>query len=157
MLKRILVVGLLASALVFEQRGGGGGGRGGGGGGDMIPQGSFGPVNKLDRLTDMFKLNKDQRKDLKQTFDEAQKEATPLHDQLVKARLAVGEAVIAGKAEDITKTTEAEGVLETQMMMLELKAFAKVTTALDPEQQQKAAGLFVMMRGLFNNKNWNSD
>jgi hypothetical protein len=155
MLKRILVVGLLASALVFAQRGGGGGG--GRGGGDMIPQGSFGPVNKLDRITDMFKLTKDQRKDLKLTFDEAQKEATPVHDQLVKARLAVGEAVIAGKAEDITKTSDAEGVLETQMMMIELKAFAKVTTSLDPEQQQKAAGLFIMMRGLFNNKNWNSD
>ena len=94
---------------------------------------------------------------MKQTFDEAQKEATPLHDQMVKARLAVGEAVVGGKAEEITKTSEAEGALETQMMMIELKAFAKVTTALDPEQQQRAAGLFVMMRGLFNNKNWNSD
>jgi Spy/CpxP family protein refolding chaperone len=157
MLRRILVVGLLGSALMFAQRGGGGGGGGRGGGGGMIPQGSFGPVNKLDRIADMFKLTKDQKKELKQTFDEAQKEAAPLHEQLSKARLAVGEAVVAGKPEEITKNTEAAGGLETQMTMIELKAFVKATTDLDPEQKQKAGGLFLMMHGLFSGKNWNSD
>jgi Spy/CpxP family protein refolding chaperone len=139
---------VLASALAFAQRGGGGG---------MIPQGSFGPINKLDRISDMLKLTKDQKKDVKQTFDDAQKEAAPVHEQISKARLAVGEAAIAGKADEVAKATEAEGALETQMMMIELRAFAKVANGLDPEQQQRAAGLFVMMRGLFNNKNWNSD
>ena len=111
----------------------------------------------MARINDLLKLTKDQRKELKQTFDEAQKEATPIHEQMNKARLAVGEAVVAGKAEDLTKATEAEGSLETQMMMIELKAFAKVAAALDPDQQPRAAGLFLMMRGMFNNKNWNSD
>jgi Spy/CpxP family protein refolding chaperone len=155
MLRRILVIGFLASALVFAQRGGGGGG--GGRGGAMAPQGSFGPVNKMDRITDMLKLTKEQKKELKQTFDEAQKEAAPLNDQIDKARLAVGEAAIAGKAEEIAKATEAEGALQTQMLMIELNAFTKVTAALDPDQQQKAGGLFMMMRGMFTNKNWNSD
>jgi hypothetical protein len=149
---------MFASALALAQRGGGGGGgRGGGGGGDMIPQGSFGPVNKLDRITDMFKLDKDQKKELKQTFDDAQKEAAPLHEQLTKARVAVGEAVVAGKPEEIAKTTEAAGALETQMTMIELKAFVKVTSNFDADQKQKAGGLFGMMHGMFSGKNWNSD
>ena len=97
MLRRILVIGFFASAMVFAQggRGGGGGGRGGG---MDIPAGSFGPINKLDRINDMLKLSKDQKKELKQTFDEAQKEAAPLHEQILKARMALGEAVAAAKA-----------------------------------------------------------
>jgi hypothetical protein len=157
MLRKVLVFGLLGSALMFAQRGGGGGGRGGGGG-SMVPQGSFGPVNKLDRITDMLKLSKDQKKDLKQIFDEAQKEATPLHDQINKARLVVAEAVTGGKSpEELQKAVDAEGALETQMSMLEMKAFARFATGLEPDQQPRASQLFLMMRGLFSNKNWNSD
>ena len=59
--------------------------------------GQLGPVNKLDRINDMLKLSKDQRKELKQTFDEAQKEAAPLHEQILKARMALGEALACGQ------------------------------------------------------------
>ena len=97
MVGRIILVGLLGSVLIFGQRGGGGGG-GRGGGGGMVPAGSFGPINKLDRITDMLKLSKDQKKDLKQIFDEAQKEAVPVHEQITKARVAVGEAGGVGDA-----------------------------------------------------------
>jgi Spy/CpxP family protein refolding chaperone len=154
MLSRILIIGLVGSALVFGQRGGGGGGRGGG----MAPQGSFGPVNKLDRIADMFKLTKEQKKELKQIFDAAQKEAAPLHEGMTKARLAVGEAVTTAKPPDeLSKAVNAEAALETQMTMIELNAFAKVAALMDPDQQQRAGMLFQMMRGMFANKNWNSD
>jgi Spy/CpxP family protein refolding chaperone len=157
MLSRIVMVGLLGSVLMFAQRGGGGGGGGRGGGGGMVPPGSFGPVNKLDRITDMLKLSKDQRKDLKQIFDDAQKEAMPVHEQINKARVAVGEAVVAGKQEEVAKAVDAEASLEAQMTVLELKAFSKFATTLEPDQQQRAGALFQMMRGMFSAKNWNSD
>ena len=156
MVGRIILVGLLGSVLIFGQRGGGGGG-GRGGGGGMVPAGSFGPINKLDRITDMLKLSKDQKKDLKQIFDEAQKEAVPVHEQITKARVAVGEAVVAGKQEDVAKAVDDEAKLEAQMTVLELKAFSKFAMTLEPEQQQRASGLFQMMRGMFSSKNWNSD
>jgi Spy/CpxP family protein refolding chaperone len=155
MLRQILMVGLLGTGLVFAQgRGGGGGGRGGG---NMVPAGGFGPVNKLDRISELLKLTKDQKKDLKQIFDDAQKEATPVHEQIKEARAAVGEAVIAGKQEDIAKAVNSQAALETQMAMIELKAFTKFALGLETDQQQRAGRLFVMMRGMFNSKNWNSD
>ena len=123
----------------------------------MIPSGSFGPVNKLDRITDMLKLTKDQRKDLKQIFDDAQKEATPVHDQMSKARGVIGEAVVAAKPEEVTKAVDAEAALESQMTMIELKAFVQFAGMLDTDQQQRAPALFMMMRGMFSNKNWNAD
>jgi hypothetical protein len=156
MVRRILFIGLLAAAAAFAQRGGGGGR--GGNSGMNIPSTGFGPTNRLDRITELLKLDKDQKKALKQTFDDAQKDATPVHEQMAKARLAIGEAVAAGKSQDeIAKAVNAEAALESQITTIELKAFAKVVAELDPEQQQKAVGLYTMMAGLFNNKNWNSN
>lgn len=157
MLRKILLIGMLGSALVFAQRGGGGGG-GRGGGGSIAPQGSFGPINKLDRLNDMLKLNKDQKKELKEIFDAAQKEAKPLNEQLDKARLAVGEAVAANKgAEEVSQAVNAEAALEAEMGVLEMKAFTRFYVTLETDQRQHAAVLYQMMRGLFEGKNWNSD
>ena len=84
------------------------------------------PHSRLDRLADTLKLNKDQKKDIKATMDDAQKEATPLHEQMNKSRLAIAEAVAAGKPkEEIEKAVMGEAELETQMTALELHAFAK--------------------------------
>jgi Spy/CpxP family protein refolding chaperone len=155
MTRRILMVGLAAAAIAFAQRGAGGGGRGGG---SLAPNIGFGPGSKLDRITQSLKLSKEQKKDLKETFDEAQKEAAPVHEEIVKARLEIGEAVAAGKpADEITKDVKGEGALEAQMAAIELKAFAKFAGTLEPEQQQRAGMVFIMMPGIFSNKNWNSD
>jgi len=157
MMRRLVLMGLLASTIVFAQRGGGGGGRGGGGGMNM-PNIGFGSTNKFDRISEMLGLTKDQKKDLKQTFDDAQKEAAPLHDQITKARLAVADAVAAGKSGDeLAKVVNSESALEAQMTSIELKAFAKVAQGLDEDQQKKASGLYMMMRGMFSGKNWNSE
>jgi len=159
MFTRILTIALLASTLVFAQRGGGGGGRGGGGGG--MPSGGFGgSTNRLDRLTETLKLNKDQKKDIKATMDDAQKEATPLHEQMNKSRLAIAEAVAAGKPkEEIEKAVYSEAELETQMIALELHAFAKSLSFLE-DDQKKAGGtqmIYTMVRGAFLGKNWNAE
>src|SRR5450756_2244695 len=121
---RILLAGLLASTLVFAQRGGGGGG--GRGGGGNVPNMGFGGGTRLDRMSETLKLSKDQKKDVKAAMDDAQKEATPIHDQITKSRMAIAEAIAAGKSqEEIDKAVHSEAELDTQMTSLELHTFAK--------------------------------
>ena len=118
--------------------------------------GNFGGAGLLDRIATMLNLNKDQKKDLKTTFDDAQKEAASLHDQMSKARLVIAEAVASGQSQDdIAKACAAEAQLEAKMTEIELKTFAKFAIGLEPEQKQKAGALFGMMRGMFAGKNWN--
>jgi Spy/CpxP family protein refolding chaperone len=158
MLTRILLAGLLASTLVFAQRGGGGGGgsRGGGGG---VPSMGFGGGTRLDRMSEALKLSKDQKKDVKAAMDDAQKEATPIHDQITKSRLAIAEAIAAGKSqEEIDKAVHSEAELDTQMTSLELHTFAKVVAILEVDQKPRGVPIvFAMVRGAFLGKNWNSD
>ena len=158
MLARILGIGIVACALVVAQRGGGGGSKGGGGG--NMGAASFAPASRLDRLAEALKLNKDQKKDIKSALDDAQKEATPLHEQMNKSRLAIAEAVAAGKPkEEIEKAVFTEAELETQMTSLELHAFASALKLLE-DDQKKAGGtmmLYTMVRGAFLGKNWNAD
>ncbi len=114
MLTRILLAGLLASTMMFAQRGGGGGGRGGGG--MNMGGGGFSAGTRLDRMSEALKLTKDQKKDVKEVMDEAQKEASPIHEQITKSHLAIGEAVAAGKPkEEIDKAVRSEAELETQL------------------------------------------
>ncbi|HTS64392.1 MAG TPA: hypothetical protein VMH28_20355 [Candidatus Acidoferrales bacterium] len=147
---RILITALVAATMVFAQ------GKKGGGQQNNMGGTTYSPPSRLERISDTLKLSKDQRKDLKTAFDDAQKDATPLHDQISKARLAIGEAVAGGKSQDeIAKACAAEAQLDTQMAEIELRAFAKVFLELDKDQQQHAGPLYQMMRGLFNGKNWN--
>ncbi len=78
---RILVVLLAASSLAMAQGKKGGGGGGGNQGIPMMP----GAVNKMDTFNQVLKLDKDQRKQVKTIMDDAQKEATPVRDEMEKA------------------------------------------------------------------------
>jgi Spy/CpxP family protein refolding chaperone len=155
MLTRILLAGLFASTLVFAQGGRGGGSRGGG---DMAPM-MMSSGTRIDHLSDALKLTKDQKKDIKATMDDAQKDAAPVHDLIVKSRLAIAEAVAAGKPqEEIDKAVRAEAELDTQMASIELHAFAKAVSFLEVDQKQRGVPLmFAIVRGAFNGKNWNTD
>jgi uncharacterized membrane protein len=153
MLRRILLVGLLASTLGFAQRGGGGGSRGGGA---PAPNIGFGGGTPFDRVSEMLKLNKEQKKDFKAAMDEAQKEATPIHEQILKSREAIAETVAAGRGQDdLGAAVKAEGALEAQMAEIEMRTFVKVVSSLDEEQRPRAGALFGMLHGIFNKKNWN--
>jgi Spy/CpxP family protein refolding chaperone len=147
---RILLAGLLASTLVFAQRGGGGRG------GSNMSNMSSGET-RMDRLTSALKLNKDQRREIKAAMDDAQKEATPVYEQLPKSHLAIAEAVAAGKSqEEIEKAVHHHAELETQIVSIELHAFAKAVVLLEPDQKQLGIpSLFAMVRGVFGGKNWN--
>jgi Ribonuclease G/E len=92
-------------------------------------------------------------------MDDAQKEATPIHEQLIKGHLAIAETIAAGKSqEEIDKAVHSQAELETQMTSIELHVFAKVVVLLEADQKQRGIRLvFDMVRGAFNGKNWNAE
>ncbi len=171
---KLLLAGLFAAALAFGQPGGGGGmgggdmggmggggGRGNRGGGDMnggegnIPMPRV--VSRMDQISEILKLNKDQKKEVKNILDEGQKEAAPVRDQLSKSDLAIGEAVQGAKSDDDLKPlATSRAALQSQMAGIELSAFAKIYKVLEKDQQQQTRILFSMMKGIFSGKNWNS-
>ncbi len=164
MLVRLLLTGILATGLAFAQRGGGGGGMGGdeGGGGGMGGAGMSLPsaprvINRIDIIAQDLKLDKDQKKAVKNILDESQKEANPVRDQITKSRIVLGDAIQQGKSQDeIKQLVNNEAVLESQMAGIELNAFAKIYKSLQPEQRNQTRGLFQMMKGIFAGKNWNN-
>lgn len=160
MLTKLMITGLLASTLVFAQRGGGGGGGGGGMGGESMGGmggggGSMVRVNRMEMITDMLKLNKDQKKLVKTTLDEGQKDAAPVREQLLKGRKAIAEAVVSGSQDSINTAVNNYAAAEAQMAAIELQAFAKIYPTLEKDQQQHGGQFFAMMNGIFKSKNWN--
>lgn len=152
---KLLLTVILATAPAFAQRGGGGGGRGGVGGGTSGMPMSL--TNRLEIISEVLQLDKNQKKYVKTTFDEAQKEAAPVREQLVKSHEGIGDAIQAGKsAEEVTSLITGHTALEARMTQIELKAFAKVFLQLNQTQQGNSRLLFQMMRGMFSEKNWNS-
>jgi hypothetical protein len=167
MFSKLIFAGLLTFALAFAQRGGGGGGlgedgggagiAGGGRGGDMAPSGNFGPVrpNRLEMMTSLLKLEKDQKKEVKIIMDEGSKEAASLREQMVKGRLRIAEAVKSSSGQDEAVKSYAE--LEAQMAAIELKAFARIYKLLDADQKQRTQRVYQMMNGVFKGKNWTEE
>lgn len=162
MVTKLLLTGLLATTLVFAQRGGGGGmgGDEGGGGGGRGGRGDMGAQlmarpSRMDILTQALNLTKEQKKLVKTTMDDGQKEAGPVREQLAKGRKAIAEAVAGGNQEQVTSAVNAYAAAEAEMTTIELKAFAKIYPALEKDQRQRGAQLYGMMAGIFKGKNWN--
>jgi Spy/CpxP family protein refolding chaperone len=147
---KLLLIGLLAVSMASAQRGG----RGGGGGGMSMP--SAGPYmkNHMEQMTDLLQLSKEQKKDIKTLMDDAQKEAAPLREQLVKGRAQIAAAIQAGQPEGVDGAIKSYSELEGQMAAVEMKAFAGIYKALDQEQKAKASVVFRMIPGIFTRKNW---
>jgi len=145
---RLFVVGIAVTTLAFAQGKKGGGG---GGGSPMMQQ----STSRMDQFTQILKLDKDEKKAVKTIMDDAQKEATPVKDQMDKGRLAIAQAAAGGKQEEIDAAVKSYAGAETQMASIEMNAFAKIYNALDKEQQQKSPQIYQMMPGIFKGKNWN--
>ena len=161
MVTKLLLTGFFATTLMFAQRGGGGGmdaeegvGGGRGGRGNMGAQLMAVP-SRMDILTQALKLTKDQRKLVKTTMDDGQKEAGPVREQLAKGRKAIAQAVAGGNQEQVTSAVNAYATAEAEMTTIELKAFAKIYPALEKDQRQRGGQLYGMMAGIFKGKNWN--
>lgn len=164
MLKKILLTGLLAAAVALAQGGrggggGGGGGMGGGGGermGGMSGGGGMPRTDRLEMISNMMRLTKDQKKMVKSTLDEGQKEAGPVREQLAKARKAIAEAIAGGGQDGVTAAVNNYAAAESQMTTIELRAFSKIWPSLEKEQQQGAKQFYsTLLPGIFKDKNWN--
>ena len=157
MLRKLLVIGMVLASVGFAQRGRGGGG----GGGDAPPMMGGGPGTKIDMISNTLSLTKDQKKAAKTMLDDAAKEATPLREQLSKARIAIADAVQAKKSEaDVNQAVNAYAALATQMTSIEVKTFTKIHDLLDVTQKANNNGVnmvFGMMKNLFATKNWNEE
>jgi Spy/CpxP family protein refolding chaperone len=145
------LIGLLAVSIASAQRGGGGGGRGGG---LSIPSGGPYMKNHMEQMTDLLQFSKEQKKDIKTLMDDAQKEAAPLREQMLKGRAQIAAAIQAGQPEGVDGAIKSYSELEGQMAAIEMKAFAGIYKALDQEQKAKASGVFRMIPGIFTRKNW---
>ncbi len=159
MLSKLFIAGVLAIAVASAQRGGGGG---------MGTEGTSpmerseanarsggGSTNRMEMWSEMLKLSKDQKKQIKTIMDEGQKEAVPVKDQMTKTRTAIAEAVAAGKsAEEIKQASAAFAAVEMQMHQIELNSFAKIYQTLEKDQQAKIRPVFATMSGVFKGKNW---
>jgi hypothetical protein len=150
MMKRILFLTLVAATMAFAQGKKGGGGNNG----PQMPMAGGGATSKMEQFTQILKLDKDEKKQVKSVMDDAQKEAAPLRDQMEKGRLALAQAAASGKQEDIDAAAKSYGAAESQMAGIEMNAFAKIYQALDKEQQSKSPAIFGMFPGIFKNKNW---
>jgi Spy/CpxP family protein refolding chaperone len=149
MIKRVLVLTLAMAALTFAQgkKGGGGGSQGG----SPMMQGS---TSRMDMFTQILKLDKDEKKQVKSIMDDAQKEAAPVRDQMEKGRLAIAQAVAGGKQEEIDAAVKTYAAAESQMAGIEMNSFSKVFQALDKDQQARSPQIFAMFAGIFKGKNW---
>ena len=163
MLMRLLLTVMLAAGLVSvasAQRGGAGP-RGQEGAGD---DGFGGPgagrqyaENKLDRLGDMLRLSRDQKNGAKEIFDAAQKEATPLRDEILKSRAAIAIAILSQKSQpELDQLLANHGSLMAQMTAIEMRAMAKLSGTLSADQQKRIGPLVAFMSGIFSNRNWNT-
>jgi len=159
MLVRLSLLVVLCAGLipVASAQRGGGGGRGGGedAGGPVFgaPSGD----TKLDRIGDMLHLNREQKKNVQQIFDAAQKEAAPLREQIAASRANIAAAMIDQKSQqEIDPLLTSHGALQAQMTGVELRALAQVVAMLNQDQRKRVAPLLNFMNGMFANRNWNT-
>ena len=167
MFARILLAGVLVTGLVsvaLAQRGGGPQGPRGddGSGGNTFGTG-FGQApgrgylpTRLERFTEMLKLNKEQESGAKKIFDAAQKEASPLRDQIQKSRTAIAVAILMKQPQaEVDQVVTNYGNLTAQMTVIELKAFGSLVETLNADQQKKVGPVFQQMAGMFAGRDWN--
>ena len=132
--------------------------RGGGGGGDLgaAPGGRPYQEDRLERFTEILKLNKEQKSGAKEIFDAAQKEAAPVRDQILKSRGEIATAYLKKQSQpEIDQLVASYGALQAQMTNIELRAFAKLCDSLNTDQLKRVGPAFLLMAGMFNGRSWN--
>jgi hypothetical protein len=133
--------------------------RGGGRGGQDLNSGYSGPTgeSKLDRIGDMLRLSRDQKKSVQQICDAAQEEAAPLREQIDASRVKLAEAMVNQNSQaEIDQLLAAHGTLLAQMAGVELRAFTRIVGTLKEDQKKRLAPLLNMMTGMFSGRNWNT-
>jgi Spy/CpxP family protein refolding chaperone len=104
----------------------------------------------LARMAEYLNLTDAQKEQAKAAFQQAHQEAQPVRTQLQQNRLALADAVKAGKSEaEIQGLANTTGTLVGQLVAIRTGAFAKVYATLTPEQRQKADQWRGQMKGRF--------
>lgn len=154
---KLLAAGVLAAAVAFAQRSGGGGGEGPSMNAGIDREAMTGhPNSRLDMVSQMLNLNRDQKKEIKTAMDEGQKAAMPVREEMANARLAIAEAVASGKTgDDLKPALDKYAAAEVRMHQIELTAFARIYKSLEKEQLAKIQPFYAMMNGIFKGRNWN--
>jgi cell division septum initiation protein DivIVA len=112
--------------------------------------------SRLDRFSELFRLNKEQKNEAKEIFDAAQKEAAPVRDQILKSRTDLASAYLTKRPQaEIDQLTASYAGQVTQMTSIEMRAFAKLYESLNPDQQKKAGAAFPLVTGMFYGRDWN--
>lgn len=154
MAARLISTGLLAAVVALAQQGGQGG-HSRQANSDMPMERS--EQTRMDRISAMLSLNKDQKKQIHGILDDAQKDAGPLRDELAKASSDLGDAAAGGKSgDDLKPALDAYAQAQSKMAVIEMQTFAKIYQALDKDQQLKSGPVFMMMAGIFRGKNWDT-
>lgn len=153
-----LIIATGMASLAPAQRGGGGRGPQGAeddGGYAALAARAY-QQSRLDRFTELLRLNKEQKTGAKEIFDEAQKEAAPVRDQILKSRTDLASAYLAKKPQaEIDQLTASYASQMTQMTNIEMRAFARLYDSLNPDQQKKIGPAFQLVPGMFNSRDWN--
>ena len=146
------------ASLALAQRGGGGRGPQGAeddGGYAALAARAY-QQTRLERFTELLRLNKDQKNGAKEIFDAAQKEAVPVRDQILKSRTELASAYLDKKPQaEIDQLSTAYASQVAQMASIEMRAFAKLYDSLSPDQQKKIGQAFPLVSGMFSGRDWN--
>jgi protein CpxP len=104
----------------------------------------------FDRMAAQLNLTDSQKQQAKSIMQSARESARPISQQIRQNRLALRDAVKAGKSDaDIDQLAASSGSLMGQATAIRTKAFAKVYALLTPEQRTKADQLGGHTRGMF--------
>lgn len=104
----------------------------------------------FDRIAAQLNLTDDQKQQAHSILQSARESAQPIAQQLKQNRLALHDAIKAGKPDaDIDQLAATTGNLMGQATAIRTKAFAKVYALLTPEQRTRADQLADRVRGMF--------
>ena len=156
MIRKVLLaaalIAVLASLASAQRGGGGGGGRGGDSGGSGRGFPGMQAVDKSETIAKELKLTPAQQTQFESIMDDAQKQTTPLLQQVADAKKALLDVNVAGK--DTAELVKKLAGLNAQVLGIEVDAYSKAAAKLDDKQKSKAPKLFEMMAGIFTTANW---
>jgi hypothetical protein len=113
------------------------------------------PESKFDRIASRLKLNKEQKAEFETILNSGQQDANPVFDRLLKARVAMTDAMLSGTGqEEVDKLLASYRSVAAEMENLEAHALARICARLKPNQQGKAGAAFEEMSGIFMARDW---
>jgi hypothetical protein len=119
--------------------------------------GGRGGGSRMDSMATALQLDKDQKREAKATFDAAAKEATPVRDEITKARVQLATAIAEKKGQaELDPLIQAYSAELAKMADIELRAFTKIFKGLSTEQRNMGARRVYenMITNMFMKKNW---